>query len=349
MARPRRTPPLPVLIGLLAVLPIVAALAIAAGSVPLAPRTVAAVLLRAAGVPIEPTWPPEAATIILALRLPRVALAALVGLGLAGAGVVFQGIFRNPLADPYLIGVSAGAALGATVAIVRGAEAGLGGLGAVGAVPVAAFLGALAVSYGVYRLARRGTDVPVEDLLLAGIAVGAFLAAVISLLQLAGGESLQRVIFWVMGGFAGRTWAHIALAAPYALGGLALAWLYGRDLNVLQVGEEGALQLGVDVPRVKRILLVCGSLMAAAAVATSGLIGFVGLVVPHLMRLVVGPDHRVLLPAAALAGAVILILADLIARTAITPAEIPVGVVTALLGAPFFLYLLLRGRRAPAR
>jgi len=345
IARPRRAPPLPILAALILLLPVVAALAVAAGSVPLPPRTVVAVLLSVAGIPIERSWAPEAETIILALRLPRVALAAVVGVGLAGAGVVFQGLFRNPLADPYLIGTSAGAALGATVAIIWGAE---GGLGALGAVPAAAFLGALAVSYGVYRLARRGTDVPVQDLLLAGIAVGAFLAAIISLLQLAGGESLQRVIFWVMGGFAGRSWAHIALAAPYAVGGLLLAWLYGRDLNVMQVGEEGALQLGVDVPRVKRLLLVGGSLMAAAAVATSGLIGFVGLIVPHLMRLVVGPDHRVLLPAAALAGATMLILADLIARTVVTPAELPVGVVTALLGAPFFLYLLLRGRRSAA-
>ncbi len=346
ITRPRRARPGPALLLLALIGPAVAGLALAVGSVPLTSSTVVGVLLSAAGLPLERTWAPEAETIILALRLPRVALAAVVGVGLAGAGVVYQGIFRNPLADPYLIGTSAGAALGATVAIIRGAD---GGLGALGAVPAAAFLGALTVSYGVYRLARRGSDVPVEDLLLAGIAVGAFLAAIISLLQLGGGESLQRVIYWVMGGFAGRGWAHIAMSAPYAAGGLMLAWLYGRDLNVLQVGEEGALQLGVDVPRVKRILLAGGALMAAAAVATSGLIGFVGLIVPHLMRLVVGPDHRVLLPAAALAGAIILILADLLARTAITPAELPVGVVTALLGAPFFLYLLLRGRRAPAR
>ncbi len=342
--RPRRARPLPVLIGLIVLLALAAAAGVAVGSVPIDAHTVAGVLLHALGLPLPVTWPPETATIILTLRFPRVVLAGVVGLSLAGAGTVFQGLFRNPLADPYIIGVSAGAALGATLMIVRGIST---GPAAIGAVPLAAFLGALAVSYGVYRLARRGSDVPVEDLLLAGIAIGAFLSAIISLLQLAGGESLQRVIFWVMGGFAGRSWAHIAMAAPYALGGLLVAWLYGRDLNVLQVGEEGALQLGVDVPRVKRILLACGSLMAAAAVATSGLIGFVGMVIPHLMRLVVGPDHRVLLPTAALAGAVTLVLADLIARTIITPAEVPVGVVTALLGAPFFLYLLLRGRRAP--
>jgi len=343
ITRPRRAAPLPVLLGLLVMLSLASAVAVAVGSVPVPGRAVLGVLLRAAGLPVAATWPPEVTAIILLLRFPRVVLAALVGLALAGAGTVFQGLFRNPLADPYIIGVSAGAALGATLAIVGGATAGVGGLGAVS---VAAFAGALAVSFGVYRMARRGADVPVPDLLLAGIAVGAFLSAIISVLQLAGGESLQRVIFWVMGGFAGRGWAHIAMAAPYALGGLFVAWLYGRDLNVLQVGEEGALQLGVDVPRVKRVLLACGSLMAAAAVATSGLIGFVGLVIPHLMRLILGPDHRVLLPGAALAGAVVLVLADLLARTVITPAEIPVGVVTALFGAPFFLYLLLRGRAA---
>lgn len=341
----RRARPLPVLVILTVLLGFSAVAGVAVGSVAVDPRTAGAVLLRSAGIPVPVTWPPETAAIILALRLPRVVLAAVVGVSLAGAGTVFQGLFRNPLADPYIIGVSAGAALGATLTIVHGGGA---GPAVIGTVPTAAFLGALAVSYGVYRLARRGSDVPMEDLLLAGIAIGAFLSAIISLLQLAGGESLQRVIFWVMGGFAGRTWAHIVMAAPYAAVGLLVAWLYGRDLNVLQVGEEGALRLGVDVPRVKRILLACGSLMAAAAVATSGLIGFVGLVVPHLMRLVVGPDHRVLLPAAALAGAVTLVLADLLARTVVTPGEIPVGVVTALLGAPFFLYLLLRGRRPTA-
>jgi iron complex transport system permease protein len=339
----RRAGPLPVLAGL-AVLLVLAALAgLAIGSVPLRAGTTVGVLLRAAGAPVPVTWPPEAATIVLLLRFPRVVLATLVGIALAGAGTVLQGLFRNPLADPYILGVSAGAALGATLVIVRGISA---GPAALGAIPLAAFLGALAVSFGVYRLARRGADVPVGDLLLAGIAVGAFLAAIISLLQLAGGEHLQQVIFWLMGGFAGRTWTHSAMAAPYALGGLFVAWLYARDLNVLQAGEESALQLGVDVPRVKRVLLVCASLMAAAAAATSGLVGFVGLVVPHLMRLVVGPDHRVLLPVAALAGAVTLVLADLLARTLVTPAEVPVGVVTALLGAPFFLYLLLRRRDA---
>ncbi len=341
IVRSRRAAPLPVLSGLAGLLLLTGVAAVAVGSVPIGPRTVVGVFLHRAGLPVAVTWPPEIAAIVLTLRLPRVILAGLVGLALAGAGTVFQGLFRNPLADPYIIGVSAGAALGATLSIVRGFSAGIAGLGAVS---VAAFLGALAVSFGVYRLARRDGDVPMEDLLLAGIAVGASLSAIISMLQLAGGESLQRVIFWVMGGFAGRTWGHILMVAPYAVGGLVLAWLYGRELNVLQVGEEGALQLGVDVPRVKRILLACGSLMAAAAVATSGLIGFVGLVVPHLMRLIVGPDHRILLPAAALAGAVALVGADLLARTVIAPAEIPVGVVTALFGAPFFLYLLLRGR-----
>jgi len=282
--------------------------------------------------------------IVLQIRLPRLVLSVIVGAGLAAAGTVFQGIFRNPMADPYIIGVSAGAALGATIAIVSGLTVTVAGAGAV---TVLAFAGALTVTLLVYRLAWARGEVAVEHLLLAGIAVGAFLGSIISALQLFGGESLQQVIFWLMGGFSGRTWEHVRLAAPYVAAGYLIARLLARDLNLMVMGDETARSLGVPVARSRALLIAAGSLMAAAAVAVSGLIGFVGLVVPHLVRLLTGPDHRRLLPAAALAGGLILLLADTAARSIIPPADVPVGIVTAALGAPFFLYLLRRhGKRA---
>jgi len=322
-----------ILTGLLALAVVISA---GIGSVSLPPAAV----LGALGV--GPAVDGITRAIVVQVRLPRIVLAAAVGAALAASGTVFQGIFRNPLADPYIIGVSAGAALGATAAIVlRLTFVVLG----VSAVALSAFGAALLVTLLVSRLAWFRGEVVVEHLLLAGVAVGAFLAAIISALQLLGGESLQQVIFWLMGGFSGRTWDHVLLTVPYVAVGYLAARVFARDLNLLVLGDETARSLGVAAGRVRAILIGAGSLMAAAAVAVSGLIGFVGLVVPHLMRLVVGPDHRRLLPAAALAGALTLLLADTLARTVAAPAEIPVGIVTAALGAPFFLYLLRRHRR----
>lgn len=326
----------PVAAVLLALLALAAVLSATVGSVALSPPEI----LGALG--LGPRADATARTIVLQIRLPRIALAATVGAALAGAGTVFQGLFRNPMADPYIIGVSAGAALGATAAIVLNVSFAILG---VSAVTLLAFAGALLVTLLVYRLAWFRGDVVVEHLLLAGVAVGAFLAAIISALQLLGGESLQQVIFWLMGGFSGRTWDHVGLAAPYVLAGFVVASVLARDLNLLVLGDETARSLGVQTHRVRALLIAAGSLMAAAGVAVSGLIGFVGLVVPHLMRLLVGPDHRRLLPVAALAGALMLLLADTVARTIAPPTEIPVGIVTAALGAPFFLYLLRRHRR----
>lgn len=315
--------------------------ALGTGAVSIPWGVVTRVLLHRLGWPIAPSWTEATAVIVLDLRLPRVLLAATVGAGLAGAGTVFQGLLRNPLADPYVVGVSAGAAFGATLAITAGWTAGPAGLAAT---PLLAFAGALAATAVVSLLARRDGDTPVEDFLLAGVAVSAFLGAVVSWLQLSGGESLQRIIFWLMGGLSGRGWPHLVMAAPYVLGGLALAWLFGRELNALLLGDETARSLGVEVGHVRPILIAAGSLMAAAAVAAAGLIGFVGLIVPHLVRIALGPDHRRLIPAAALGGAVLLVLSDTAARSA-GVAELPVGILTAALGAPFFLFVLLRSRR----
>ena len=273
--------------------------------------------------------------IIWHIRLPRVLLAVLVGLSLAMAGTTFQCLFRNPMADPYIIGVSAGAGLGATLAIVLHLR-----LLHFSAVPPMAFVTAMLTTFAVYGLAKRGRSVSVVTLLLAGIAVSSFLSAVISFLMVLGKEGLQQAFLWLLGGLSERGWGHVEMILPYALVGSLVLFIFARDLNILLLGEESAEHLGIDVERLKKIMVAAATLMTAAAVSVSGLIGFVGLIVPHMMRIVVGPDHRRLLPAAALGGAIIMVWADTFARSALQAGEIPLGVVTALLGAPFFIYLL---------
>ncbi|WP_276281125.1 vitamin B12 ABC transporter permease BtuC [Halorussus caseinilyticus] len=277
------------------------------------------------------TVPDTAETIVMTLRLPRIALGAVVGLALSTAGVVMQGFFRNPMADPSIIGVSSGAAVGAVATIALPFAVPF-------ALPTAAFLGAVAAAFGVYLLATEDGRTPVATLLLAGVAVQTFLGAVVSFLLLHSGESLRRAVYWLMGHLHLASWEDVRLVLPVALVGFAVLLAYARDLNVLLLGEEDAHALGVEVERTKRLLLGVASVMTGAAVAVSGVIGFVGLVVPHVMRLLVGPDHRILLPTSALAGATFLVATDTVARSG--AAELPVGIVTAFLGAPFFLYLL---------
>jgi iron complex transport system permease protein len=245
-----------------------------------------------------------------------------------------QGFFRNPMADPSIIGVSSGAAVGAVAAIVLPVSV----AGALG-IQAAAIVGALLTAFGVYLLATEGGRTPVATLLLAGVAVQTFLGAAISVMLLYSGESLRRVVYWLMGSLANATWSEVWLAG-LAVPCVVVLAVYARDLNVLLLGEEDAHGLGIEVERSKRILLALASLMTAAAVAVAGVVGFVGLVVPHVMRLLVGPDHRVLLPTSAIAGAVFLVVSDTVARTAVAGTELPVGIVTAAVGAPFFLYLL---------
>ncbi len=324
----------------LAVIVLVGATAI--GSVPIPAGTVAQVLVHELGVPLRPSWDAATAAIVLHIRLPRILLAAIVGASLAIAGAILQGLFRNPLADPYVIGTSAGAGLGATLAIVLNLNIGLFGLSAI---PLLAFLGAVLATVLVYRLAGWGLVPSVESLLLAGVAVSSFLAAGISALLLFGGQSLGQALLWLMGGFAGRGWEHVRMALPYFIAAQVIALGRARDLNALAFGEDQAHRLGVDVRRARRDLVAASCLMAAAATATSGLIGFVGLIVPHMTRLLIGPDHRWLLPTAALAGAITLVVADGLARSLLGPSEVPVGVITAFFGAPLFLYLLRQRRR----
>jgi iron complex transport system permease protein len=279
--------------------------------------------------------PETAATIVMEIRLPRIALGAVVGFALGAAGTVMQGFFRNPMADPSIIGVSTGAAVGAVAWIVVPFVVPFG-LGLQGA----AFAGALVAAFGVYLIATENGRTPVATLLLAGVAVQTFLGAVISYLLLQSGESLRRVTYWLMGHLHNSSWNDVITTLPITLVVFFVLLAYTRDLNVLLLGENEAHSLGIKVERSKRILLAVSSVLTAAAVAVSGVIGFVGLIVPHVMRLLVGPDNRILLPTSALAGSVFLVAADTLARSG--PAELPVGIVTAAVGAPFFLYLLRR-------
>jgi len=294
-------------------------------------------------VDIAPTWPSTTETIILEIRLPRVILAGLVGAALAIAGATYQGLFRNPLADPYLIGVAQGAALGAVVGFLLPFD--WHGIG-VGIIPILAFTGALFSIAIVYGLARVGKTLPVTTLILAGVALGAFWGSIVSYLIITSGEKMHGIIFWLMGSFSLSEWAEVRVVLPYMVVGIVVILLYSRSLNVMQLDEEQAQQLGVNVEKVKLILLAAATLITAAAVSFVGIIGFVGIIIPHAMRLVWGPDYRFLLPLSVLSGAIFLILADLVARTALAPAEVPIGVITAVCGAPFFLYLLRRKKRA---
>ena len=286
---------------------------------------------------INPSWSATHETIIIVLRLPRVLLAGLVGAGLALAGTTFQGLFRNPMADPFVIGVSSGAALGAVCAMLLQSVM---HLVFPLAIPVFAFVFAILTILLVYQLARTGGRVPVMTLLLAGVAVSSLLSALVSLLMFFSGSQLHQLVFWMMGGFSGRGWNYVYMFIPYGILGTTIILIYARELNVLLLGEESAQHLGIEVEKVKRHLLIAAALLTGAAVSVSGLIGFIGLIIPHIVRMLVGPDHRLLLPTVAILGAVVLILADLLARILLAPDELPVGIVTALLGAPFFIYLL---------
>jgi iron complex transport system permease protein len=320
-------------------------LAAANGAVPVPPATVARILLSRLpllGSHLETAWTEPQASIILRLRLPRILLAVLVGSALATAGVAFQGVLQNPMADPYLIGVSSGAALGAALAIVYRLRFAFLGFGAV---PVASFVGALISLHIAYNLARRGRVVPVINLILSGVATGAFFSALVSLVIFLGRERMDEVVFWMMGGLANANWSNLLAISPYIILGGAVVFLHGRELNALLLGDTAAAHLGIDVGKTRQRVLFAASLATAAAVSVSGIIGFVGLVVPHMARLAVGPDHRVLLPTAAVSGSILLLVADTAARTLLSPTEIPVGIVTALFGAPFFLYLLRRSNK----
>jgi iron complex transport system permease protein len=315
------------------------ALATALGAVSIPLETTVRLIAR--GVLQLPVGSEERAqaAIVYLIRFPRVLAAALVGASLALSGVVMQGLFRNPLAEAGIIGVSSGGALGGVIVISMGLAA-----TSFVALPCATFAGALITAFTVYFLATRGGRTPLTTLLLVGIAVNAVLASLISLiLSLAQDYEISRqLLFWLMGGLDGRSWTHVQMVCPFILAGFLLALFFRRDLDVLLLGEETALSLGLSVEQVRRLLLALSALMAGTAVAISGTVGFVGLVIPHLTRLIVGPGHRLLLPSAALGGAIFLVWCDLLARTLVAAEELRLGIITAFVGGPFFLHLLLR-------
>lgn len=336
--------PLLLLLGFLLLLVVWLSLALGPVSLPLGDTLRA--LARLIGLPVSADAQGQAELIVGQIRLPRTLLGVATGGVLALAGVAMQGLFRNPLADPGLIGVSSGAALGAAIAIVFGAS--IGGLPEALApylLSACAFAGGLLVTALVYRLGRHNGQTSVATMLLAGIALTALAGALIGLFTyLADDATLRTLTFWNLGSLNGASYHRLWPLLLITL--LVACWLPRRvdALNALLLGESEARHLGFDVERLKVELILCTALGVGAAVAAAGMIGFIGLVVPHLLRLIVGPDHRILLPASMFGGAILLLLADLVARLALAPAELPIGIVTALIGAPFFLYLLIRGR-----
>ena len=285
-----------------------------------------------------------AEVIIVQIRLPRVICGALVGAALATAGATYQGIFRNPMADPYVIGASTGASVGSALVIVLGVGVSLLG---VNTLQILAFVGSLTTVLFVYSISRVGSRVPVTTLLLTGIAISLFLNAIVTYMKtIASDRLLHGLTFWLIGSLAPtENWDKVFAIIPFILVGVVVAYLYSRELNIMALGEDQAQHLGVEIEKVKRILLVSGALLTAAAVSISGLIGFVGLIIPHLTRVLIGPDHRVLLPTAAIVGAAFLMICDALSRVVMGSGEAPVGIITALAGAPFFIYLLRRKRK----
>ena len=344
----RRLPAWLVLTALALALLLAIFLAVNFGAISIPTSVIARILLNSTGLfHFARQWDPTVEVIVLQSRMPGVIGAGLVGAALATAGVLFQGMLRNPLADPYLIGTSSGAALGAAIAFVLPYDT-LYGLN-FSLTPILAFVGALVAVLFVYAIARVGGQTPVVTLLLAGVVINAVLVAIQTLILTISPHSqftLDSLFSWLAGGVSVITWLPDIIIGSFVLIGFVLAWLLSGALDAFALGEEGAAHLGLRVERYKLLVILVGSLLTAAAVSISGLIGFVGLVVPHTMRLLLGPRHRLLLPASALAGAIFLILADLLARTVIAPTTLPVGVFTALVGAPFFLFLLRNNRRA---
>lgn len=276
-------------------------------------------------------------SIIWNIRLPRVLLGVIVGASLSIAGASFQGMFKNPMADPYVIGISSGAALGATIAIILKLDFILLGFSSVS---LFAFIGALIAVTMVYNIAKVKNQIPVTTLLLSGVAIGQFFTAIMSFMMVIFNKDMNKIIYWTLGSLSGKGWNPIITISIPVIVSIVILNFFARDLNIMLTGEESAKSLGVNVEKTKVYILMLGTFMCSLTVSVSGIIGFVGLIIPHIVRLIIGPDHRILLPASALLGGVFMIFADTIARTIISPIEIPVGIITAIFGGPFFIYLL---------
>ena len=333
----------PFLLALLAALLVVLLIAnLGIGAVRIPPGDVVGILVERLGVDLGVSYEPQHDSVLWNIRLPRVLLAVLTGGALAIAGASLQGVFRNPLADPSIIGVSSGAALGAVAAIVVGFTF----LGTF-SLAIAAFAGGLVATGVVYSVGRINGRTDVVTLILAGIAVNATAGAITGMFMfMADDDQLRSIVFWTLGSLGGSTWAVIRPIAPMIIIGVIILPLWARSLNLMTLGDREAAHVGVSTERVRLGVIVVAALITGAAVAVTGIIGFVGLVVPHIIRLVVGPDHRLVLPMSAVGGAALMLLADLFARNVAIPAEIPIGVVTAVMGGPFFLWLVNRTRRS---
>lgn len=320
-------------------------LSVAIGAVYIPPATIARIITQVltfdTGIPIETTR-----TILFQLRLPHTILIAMAGAALAASGAGYQGLFQNPLADPYLIGVASGAGLGAVLAMSINWPTNLLGYFSI---PVAAFVGGAATVILVYRLARFGHAVSITNLILAGVAVGSFASALTSMIMLRSDGEVRRAIAWLLGGSTLSGWPPVIASLPFIVISLGILIASGYTLNVLQFGDEQAQQLGLPVERIKVLIILTASLATATAVSFTGVIGFIGLIVPHMVRILWGPDYRQLIPLSILAGATTLLIADLLARTLLAPQEIPVGIITALAGSPFFLWILWRSQRGGVR
>jgi iron complex transport system permease protein len=326
--------------------PVVLAISVVAGGIGavfIPPLTLLSIVAdRLPGVSVSNDWPDSWETIVWRLRMPRIVLTALVGAALGISGATYQGLFRNPLADPYLIGVASGAGLGATIVLLTAVPHFFAGFSVL---PLAAFAGGMLAVSLAYAIAKRSGGLQLTTLILAGVAITSLTGAVTSLLIIRSSPDVRPLLGWLFGGFIGASWNDVLTVLPYVIAGSLIMVVYSRILNMLQADEHEAKQMGVNVERTKLLLISTASLTTAAAVSVSGLIGFVGLIAPHTVRLVWGHDHRSLLPMSMLVGAGFLVLADIVARTAASPSELPVGVVTAFCGTPFFLYLLRRRGR----
>jgi len=321
--------------GLSAILFFVVLLGIMVGPVMIRPTVVLKILLThipRIGDGIVQTWPDTYNTIVMDVRFPRVIVGMLVGIGLSVAGCGMQGLFRNPMASPYVSGISSGGAFGAALAVNVGVMFYF--------IPLFAFTFSAITVFLVYMISRVRGKVRMETLLLSGIAVASFFSALVSLMMYLAGDKLESIVFWMMGGFWASGWDEVMILFPFILICIPVYIFLSRDLNALLLGEEDAMDLGINVEVLKRFMLLLTAVLVGSCVAVSGTIGFVGLIIPHITRILVGPDHKVLIPASIFTGGIFMIITDIVARTIIQPSELPVGIITSLCGVPFFLYLL---------
>lgn len=280
--------------------------------------------------------------IILQIRLPRIITSALVGMGLSVVGAAFQAIFKNPMADPYVLGISSGSALGAAIGFILGLDESIFGNTTI---TIIAFIGSILTTIIVYNIAKVKNKIPTTTLLLAGVSMGFFLSSLISIIMVFNRQQIEKIVFWTLGSVSAASYGQILTLLPFLIIGIIIILSFSKDLNIMLTGDDTARSLGIEVETVKKIILGVSSIIVAACVSISGVIGFVGLIIPHAVRMIFGPDHKVLLPFSMIIGAIFMIISDTIARTIAAPSEIPVGAITALLGSPYFIYLLIKTKK----